>query len=311
MTEPVGVDVHQHLWPEELLEELRLRSRPPYLRGWTLVTDGEPPYEVTPSHHDPDLRVTRDREAGIGLACVSLSAPLGLERLDVDDAAPLLEAWHAGAARLPGHFAAWASVHDVHPDVDDLRKRLADGLVGVQVPATAVVTPQGWEAVGDVLAAAETAGKPVLVHPGPVDPGPDVPGWWAPVVGYVAQLQAAWWAWHAVAGRTLFPDLTVVVAAGAGLAPLQHERLTARGGTTGPVDGRLFVDTSSYGPQGLDALVRVLGVDALVLGSDAPYAEPFLMRDGDCLGPAARRRVTVDNPRRALGLGPATEEPSP
>ncbi len=127
-----------------------------------------------------------------------------------------------------------------------------------------------------------------------------MPSWWAPVVGYVAQLQAAWWAWHAFGGRAQFPRLRLVFAAGAGLAPVHHERLTARGGRLGQVDPDVFVDTSSYGAQGLDALVRALGIDVLVLGSDRPYAEPI----ESLLGEAATQAVRVDNPRRALGGRP-------
>ena len=93
------------------------------------------------------------------------------------------------------------------------------------------------------------------------------------------------------------PNLRVVFAAGAGLAPVHHERHVARGGTSGPVDPFVHVDTSSYGPQGLDALVRVLGIDALVLGSDRPYAAPM----AELMGDAATRAVRVTNPRRALG----------
>ena len=112
----------------------------------------------------------------------------------------------------------------------------------------------------------------MLIHPGPQRTPAYVPGWWAPVVGYVDQLSAAWWAFH-VAGRDLAPHVRVCFVAGAGLAPLHHERFTARGGDFGVVDPDIFVDTSSYGPRALDALVRVLGIDALVRGSDRPYAD--------------------------------------
>src|SRR3954454_12370914 len=105
-----AVDVHQHLWPEELVDRLRARSRPPYLRGWTLHTRGEGPYNVAPRGHDVVARIQADRDAGVGLACVSLSAPLGIERLDRPEADILLDAWHAGARALPDHFRAWASV---------------------------------------------------------------------------------------------------------------------------------------------------------------------------------------------------------
>jgi nucleotide-binding universal stress UspA family protein len=293
-----AVDLHQHLWPEPFVELLRRRTRAPYLRGWTLVTGSEPAYEIRADDHDPGLRIEQDLRAGIGLACVSLSAPLGIESLPRDQAVALLDAWHDGALALPGHFAPWASVPMAEPDLLGLAALLGGRCVGVQLPATALASPAGWAELGAVLRVAEVSDKPVLVHPGPSVPTPGVPSWWPPVVGYVAQLQAAWWAWHAFDGRSQFPHLRLVFAAGAGLAPVHHERMAARGGRPGEVDPEVFVDSSSYGAQGLDALARVLGIDVLVLGSDRPYAEPL----ASLLGEAATQAVRVDNPRRALGL---------
>jgi hypothetical protein len=83
-----AVDVHQHLWPAELVERLRARSRAPYLRDWTLFTDGEPPYDVDPQGHDVALRVAADRQTGVGSSCLSLSAPLGIERLRPSTSVP-------------------------------------------------------------------------------------------------------------------------------------------------------------------------------------------------------------------------------
>jgi predicted TIM-barrel fold metal-dependent hydrolase len=187
----------------------------------------------------------------------------------------------------------------VDPDLDELAGLLRDGFVGVQVPATDLLSPAAWERAGHVLRVAEEAGKPVFVHPGPEVVRPlagSLPGWWAPVVGYATQMQAAWWGWHAVGGRALFPRLRVLFGAGAGLAPVHHERHAARGGETPTIDPRVYVDTSSYGPQALDALVRVLGVDVLALGSDRPYAAPL----GRLLGDAATYAIRVANPQRLL-----------
>jgi hypothetical protein len=294
-----AVDLHQHLWPEPFVELLRRRTRAPYLRGWALVTEGEPAFEVRSEDHDVERRLEQDLRAEVGLACVSLSAPLGIESLPRDEAVALVDAWHEGAAALPDHFLPWASVPAAEPDLLRLAALLAGRCAGVQLPATALSTPAGWEALGAVLRLAEVSDKPVFVHPGPAVPTSGVPSWWPPVVGYVAQLNAAWWAWHACGGRAQFPHLRLVFAAGAGLAPVHHERMAARGGRPGEVDPDVFVDTSSYGAQGLDALARVLGIDVLVLGSDRPYAEPL----GSVLGDAATQAVRVDNPRRALGLG--------
>ncbi|MGC4937170.1 amidohydrolase family protein [Kribbella sp. DT2] len=299
------IDVHQHLWPAPFVDRLRARREPPYLDGWTLHTHGEPPYDVDPSDHEIDKRVALELDAGTSLAAVSLSSPLGIEQLG-DPA--LLEAWHVGAAALPEPFRAWASVDLLAPDLSGLAGLFEAGFVGVQLPAHVLGTPAAWAALSDVLAVAEQADKPVLVHPGTAgQAGADqLPGWWAPVVDYVNQLQSAWWAWHAFAGRTSFPNLRVCFVAAAGLAPVHHERLSARGGRLGTIDPRLFVDTSSYGPQGIDAVARVLGIDQVVHGTDRPYAGITELRQGE----AATTVIRHDNPHRLLfGTSPPRDAP--
>src|SRR5215212_1200406 len=151
MMGPEAVDVHQHLWPVQLVDRLRARSRPPYLRGWTLFTSGEQPFEVNPRSHDIEARIVTDLRQGIGLACVSLSVPLGIEYLPRPEAGRLLDVWHSAAADLPPHFAAWASVPAVDRDLRALADLLRSGFVGVQVPATDLISPAAWERAGDVL----------------------------------------------------------------------------------------------------------------------------------------------------------------
>ncbi|MEV6284257.1 amidohydrolase [Kribbella sp. NPDC051770] len=312
------IDVHQHLWPAEFVDHLRARREPPYLDGWTLHTHGEPAYDVDPAAHAVDKRVALELDTGTTLAAVSLSSPLGIEELD-DPA--LLDAWHAGAAALPSPFRAWASVNLLEPDLAGLAELFAAGFVGLQLPAHVLAVPAAWDVFGEILAVAEQANKPILIHPGPaphagIHAGPaasasasasaDHPGWWAPVVDYSAQLQSAWWSWHAYAGRQYFPALRLCFVAAAGLAPVHHERLSARGGRLGTIDPNLFVDTSSYGPQGIDAVARVLGIDQVVHGTDRPYAGITELRQGE----AATTVIQYDNPHRLLfGTSPPRNDP--
>jgi hypothetical protein len=298
MTPSPAIDIHQHLWPPELIDALRSRAAPPRLDGWTLLLDGEPPYQVDPSDHDP----ARRRALEPSRIVLGLSSPLGVEDLPPDEAAPLLDAWHDGATRLRPDFEAWASVSRDGPDLDDLAKRLTDGFVGVQIPATWLATPAALDRLADTLAVANAADRPVFVHPGPaslIDAsvlGDDSrPPWWAAVVDYPSQLSAAWWSWHAV-GRTRFPSLRICFAAGAGLAPVHHERYLARGGRPLVVDQHTFIDTSSYSRQGVDSLIRVLGVDPIVIGSDRPYGAAFETDQGD----AAATAFGYTNPLRLL-----------
>jgi predicted TIM-barrel fold metal-dependent hydrolase len=291
----VVIDVHQHLWPKQFVEELRRRTRLPHLRGWTLMTAGEPPYSVRSADHDVAGRQQLLEKDGVDLAVLSLSSPLGIEYLDPGDAHPLLNAWHDGVRDQDVSFAGWASVTIDNYDLDDLRQLLGSRFVGLQLPACAVGDPHSVERRADLLALCEEVGKPVLIHPGPVAAGAEVPAWWAPAVSYVGQLNAAWWSWQAV-GRSLFPNLRICFAAGAGLAPIHHERVRARGGPSHPADAGVFIEVSSYGPRAIDALARAVGIDALVLGSDRPYAAP----PQHTLGLAADRALTVRNPKRLI-----------
>jgi len=274
-----------------------LVDRSPWLDTWTLHLPGEPSYQVSAADHDIPARASL--ETGTAVAVVSLSSPLGIESLPEAVATPLLDAWHQGAAALPPPFRAWASVHAGQPDLEQLRSRLTGPFLGLQVPATSMLTPAALNALAPVLRVCEAAGRAVLVHPGPVPrqaAAAQLPPWWPAVVDYTAQMSAAWWSW-AVAGRSLLPDLRICFAAGAGLAPVHHERFSIRGGgKPPPIDRDIFVDTSSYGPRGLDALVRVLGIDVLVNGTDRPYAGTSELGLGD----AADRAVRVVNPRRLL-----------
>jgi hypothetical protein len=59
----------------------------------------------------------------------------------------------------------------------------------------------------------------------------------------------------------------------------------------------MFVETSSYGNRAVDSVLRVLGVDMLVFGSDRPYALPH---PDFGVGDAARHAIRVTNPARLL-----------
>ncbi len=282
------------------MDALRARRRPPRLQDWTLYLDGEAPFLVSPRDLDPVARAQRERAEGTQRVLLSLSSPLGIEQLPAAEAAPLLDAWHRGAAAFDPLFAVWAAAGVVEPDPGELARVLAGpGVVGLQLPATALAEPAALDRLGDLLDVVQRADRPLMVHPGPAalpEAGSrPTPSWWPAVVPYVAQLHAAWYAWQ-IAGRSGFPRLRVVFVALAGLAPLHHERWAARGGGLGAIDPGVYYETSSYGVRAMDATLRVTGVDALVHGSDRPNAEPT----DPGFGPAFSHALFVANPQRLL-----------
>ena len=295
----VHVDIHQHVWPDVLVEELRRRSQPPRLDGWTLLTSGEPPFAVNPADHDVGQRAAQAARDGVGRVVIGLSSPLGIEYLVPEDAEPLLDAYHRGVTGLGAPFAGWAAACLTVIDAPSLAKQLDRGLVGLQLPATAVADEPGYRWCSPLLDVLAERDLPLFIHPGPAA-GAGGPSWWAALVPYVQQLHAAWFAFRAY-GRAAHPGLRVCFTALAGLGPLHGERLAARGGTgplaRGVVDPRTFVETSSYGNRAVDSVLRVLGVDVLVFGSDRPYAQPH---PDFGLGDAARHAIRVTNPARLL-----------
>src|SRR4051812_7893946 len=305
------VDIHQHLWPERLIDELSRRDRPPFIRKagarWKLRLDGEPEHLFDLSQHDASLRARLLGGEGVDRALISLSIPLGIEGLPADEAEPLLESYHAGVLELGEPFAAWASTRLRSPDPARVDQAVDRGLVGLALPAGALASRAGLLRCRPLLARLESRGAPLFVHPGPdpleihigdAEPSAD-PGWWPGMTAYVAQMNAAWHAFAAW-GRLSHPRLRVVFAMLAGGAPLHQERFLARGGPSAAIsDRRLFYDTSSYRERALDAMVRVVGIDQLVYGSDRPVVDPA---PPTLLGEAAAEAMLRTNPASLLAL---------
>lgn len=289
-------DVHQHLWPPELLVPLARRAEPPLARreggAWRLQVPGEPVATV-PAQAGAE-RVDTLHAQGVDRAVLSLSTALEVERLEPREAAPLLDAWRAVVRDLPAALGAWGSVnlHAVSPD--DVDALLDEGFVGLCLPAAALAHPLRIEGLERLLAQLEERDAPLFVHPGPAAGADDdaTPPWWPAVTSYTASLQAAWWAWADVGVRR-HPRLRVVFAALAGLAPLHGERAAARGGPAVLAAPQLFYDTSSYGPEAVALMRRAVGAAQLVHGSDTPVLAGGAAPDDEALLRA--------NPARLLG----------
>ncbi len=308
----VHIDVHQHLWPDALVNALTWRREPPLLRrdgvGWVLRLRDEPDYPFDPRQHDPERRLALLKRDGVQRALLAISSPLGIEGLSRADAEPLLAAHNGGLLELGGAFGVWGAVALRPADPADVDTLLGAGAVGISLPAGALAGPDGVERCAGLLERLEARDAPLLVHPGP-DPwrtwrpqaygDKGVPGWWPAMTRYVADMNAAWHAFAAF-GRARHPQLRVVFAMLAGGAPLHAERLTARGGPAGAAlaDERVFYDTSSYGPRTIDAVVRCVGVDQLVYGSDRPVVDA---QPAAPLGPAAHEAMVGANVGRLLG----------
>jgi len=306
------IDVHQHIWTDPLVEELSLRDELPFVRNehdlTILYAAGERPYVLDVSAGDSEPRTALLDRDGIGRALVCISSPLGIEGLPREQALRLIDAYYAGALALGDRFGVWGSVPIERPEAADVDRALGLGCVGVSLPAGAIASLEDLARMRPVLDRLQDHGAPLFVHPGPgiaaapLRPLAELgdPLWWPALTAYVAQMQSAWLAF-AAAGRQAHPDLRVVFSMFAGLAPLQADRLQARGGPHVRLsDPNTFYECSSYGPDTWVALESKVGASQLLFGSDRPMARPESV-----LGEGLSWWQVADNTRRALG------EPAP
>jgi 6-methylsalicylate decarboxylase len=275
------VDIHQHIWTTPLLDALARRDCHPFIRRdgglCVLHLAGEPPCVIDVAAESLESRAQLHEIDGVELAAIALSSPVGIEMLAPDQAQELIDAHLDGVLELGDQFVAWGPIGIRRPDPAEVDAVLARGCVGISLPSAALADLDALAAIGPVLERVQELDVPLFVHPGgfaPRQPSLADPLWWTALTSYVSDMQAAWLTF-VTHGRRELPRLRVVFGMLAGGAPLQTERLIARGGRTVDLhDPLTFYDTSSYGPMMIEAMAACLGPDRLVYGSDRPVVEP-------------------------------------
>jgi 6-methylsalicylate decarboxylase len=279
------IDVHQHVWTEPLLEALAARRRLPFIRhtqeGLTVLhSANERPYVIDVASETTAERVRLLRHDRADRTLVAISSPIGIEALAYETARELICAHLDGVLALGDRFGAWGPIAIESPDPADVDALLARGCVGISMPAGAVAGWDRFDALVPVLERVQARGVALFVHPGPglgparAEASLNEPLWWQALTDYVAQMQAAWLTFVSH-GRRELPRLRVVFSMLAGGGPLLSERLATRGGPEVNLrDPLTFYDTSSYGPESVEAMARWVGPSQLLYGSDRPVIEP-------------------------------------
>ncbi len=285
-----STDIHQHLWPPAFFSALSARSEPPRLRGRALELAGAPVWDLNVEAHELDERLVLLDRLELECAVVSLQPTLGIDRLPADEARELFDTWEQGILEL-----ARAADGRILPLA---AREPTVGFAGLCISGAALLD---LDALGPRLDALAQSGHFLFVHPGAATTPPGAPTWWTAVVDYTAEMQAAYVAWL-VAGASRWPDLDVVFAILAGGAPIQLERMAARG-----VDERramlphIWFDTATYGRRALDLAMATYGVEPMLFGSDMPVVDPAPTLDViRSFGEAVTDAVLSANPARLL-----------
>jgi predicted TIM-barrel fold metal-dependent hydrolase len=274
-------DVHQHIWPQPVVDVLRRRMQPPRLERDLLELE-EGSFPVDLAEHELDARLALLDRDGIDVAVVSFPPTLGWERHP-----ELADAYHAGVLDL-----AAASGGRLLPLACGT---CLEGFAGACVSAQAATGDLGT--LPDELG---RAGQVLFVHPGPPEAAhASAPTWWAAVASYTAQMQAAYLAWIAD-GTGRHPSLHVVFAILAGGAPIQLERLRSRGVEPKTLlHPNVHLEIASYGRRALELSLDACGAGQLLYGSDIPVIDSRPTSNAlSELGEGVRRTILTENPTR-------------
>lgn len=283
-------DIHQHLWPEAFAAALRARTSPPRIVQNELETN-EGRFEIDLAAHEPQNRIRALDRDGIDIAVMSLQPTLGLELLEAGERTELEELWAAEVEEIA--TASAGRLRALSPS------RFRAGFSGISVGASVLHDLASARPLLDT--AAETRSL-VFVHPEAGDPPFGArPSWWMWMLGYTAQMQAAYLSWLD-SGRDRWPTLPIVFAILAGGAPFQLERLTHQGvDVRSALDPHTYFDVATFGRRAIELVIETFGVHQLVYGSDTPVVDTrstLLAVRG--FGDSVARVLQTETPERLL-----------
>jgi aminocarboxymuconate-semialdehyde decarboxylase len=292
-------DVHAHCVPSGLLDEL---SRTGGRFGIDVLHDaGSTTVRfaggvVTPplrdDFDDVDLRVTSMDAARVDVQLLStwidLSAYSLPSRAGVEYSRLFNDLLAQTVASRPGRFLGLCNVPLQAPQeaAAELQRCVLDlGMVGVEIATTVDGRDLDDPDLEPFWSMAAELRCPVLIHPYVSLAGRGVSRYFLEnLVGNPAESTIA--IAHLLFGGVLdrHPDLRLVLVHGGGFSTWQAARwdrgftavpgLTRRGGIeTRPTEllRRVYFDTVLHDPRTIDLLIRSVGVDRVVLGSDYPF----------------------------------------
>jgi aminocarboxymuconate-semialdehyde decarboxylase len=329
------IDIHAHFFPR-ITRETAAAADPcaPWLaanddgRGQIMI--GDAPFRpVQAGLWDPRLRVEWLDEAGIDVQLVCATPVMFGYAWDSARAAAwatrmndlALEFCAAAPARLKP--LAQVPLQDIAAACAEATRARAGGHVGVQIGNHVGAKSLDDPGILDFLRHCASLALPVLVHPWDMMGDARMQRWMLPWL-------------VAMPAETQLGMLSLILSGAFERLPANLELVFAHGGGSfawllGRVDNawrnrdlvradcprlpssycsRFNVDSAVFDPDALRLLVRRMGVERVMLGTDAPFPlgelEPgALVQEAFADDPAARERILAGNARRVFGLAAA------
>lgn len=291
-----AIDMHNHWYPDALVEALRARNTPPHIDrdadGKDVLHYPGMSSGVRPGYTDLDKRVEGMDRYGVEALVLSLGNRMlnALQSAPAEISGPLTRINNDGLSeacqRYPGRFygLGFLPYADMDAAVAELDRAMRlDGIIGVTVPGNAFLSLERAERFRPLFAAGDRLGAHFLVHDcyrfeDFADP-PETPADSFALREETLETQGA----LSQIMVTLcmsdilddYPNLSVQVHNLGGNLPLEISRmdhLHLFKGKPDPLPStrcrRVHVDCNSYGADALELGVKLYGADRIMFGTD-------------------------------------------
>jgi aminocarboxymuconate-semialdehyde decarboxylase len=288
------VDMHSHFYGGGLVDTLRARQKRPYLRvrddGAVVMVAMNGEFPFTEHYHDHRVGLREMKAVGLTHRMLTFPGALGVDLLPADEIATAIYAYNDHLAQLTietdGALIGLAGVPLADMDLAcaEVRRIRRDlGLPGIILPSNYFNTLADMEEMRPLLKAANEFGCHIMLHPG-LKVGEDPPARPTDNMQYRLsavdlQSSAAQVTLTVILSDMLdaYPNITFQIVNLGGTLPFIFERLESIARHRNPDEPfptdrlrRLWYDCASLGPRALEAAVKVLGADRIMLGSDYP-----------------------------------------
>lgn len=295
------IDMHSHFYGGGLVDTLQARTQRPYLRtredGVTVMVAMNGEFPFTDHYHDHRVGLADMHLSGLTHRLLTFPGALGVDLLPAAEIAPAISAYNDHLAQLTDQTdGALIGLGGVPLDdmalasAEVIRLRRDLGLPGIILPSNYFNSLAEAATLKPLLDAANTYGCHIMLHPG-LKVGQEPPPLPADFVQYRLsavdlQSSAAQVALTVILSDMLedYPNISFQVVNLGGTLPFIFERIESiarhrNPDAPFPTDRlrRLWYDCASLGPRALEAAVKVLGADRIMLGSDYPIFkdDPF------------------------------------
>ncbi|MEO9650173.1 MAG: amidohydrolase family protein [Roseobacter sp.] len=288
------IDMHSHYYGGGLVATLQARQARPYLRtrpdGTTVMVAMNGEFPFSSEYHDHRIGLADMKAVGLTHRLLTFPGALGVDLLPAVEIATAISAFNDHLAQLTSETEGaliglgGVPLADMTLACTEIRRIRRDlGLPGIILPSDYFNTLSDMEEMRALLAAANEYGCHIMLHPG-LKVGQEPPERPKDHVQYRLsaidlQSSAAQVALTVILSDMLesYPNITFQIVNLGGTLPFIFERMESIARHRTPKDPfpthrlrRLWYDCASLGPRALEAAVKVLGADRIMLGSDYP-----------------------------------------